>query len=285
MVFRRLNRTEYENSVQDLLSLPNLKLADRLPPDAESDGFDNVGAALNTSPVQLARYLEAAGVALREAMAMGPRPKVQLRAVKASEFRLWTNAYGQAQVSGTNVVFLRQALDHVWPMPTVVSRVAGEYRLRLRGFGTTWNDRQLDPPDRQHVARLYSGNRLVGTFDLNNGVPGEVEFKIWVNRGDQMVIEFPTLDAREAMAHLLKRGKPYRGAGVALDRRSRNAPDRARPGFAAAVDCRGECGRARGAAPPTVASRSALGCPASSERSAQDCPRPGSVSANRSAHQ
>jgi len=217
VVFRRLNRTEYENSVQDLLSLPNLKLADRLPPDAESDGFDNVGAALNTSPVQLARYLEAAGVALREAMAMGPRPKVQLRAVKASEFRLWTNAYGQAQVSGTNVVFLRQALDHVWPMPTVVSRVAGEYRLRLRGFGTTWNDRQLDPPDRQHVARLYSGNRLVGTFDLNNGVPGEVEFKIWVNRGDQMVIEFPTLDAREAMAHLLKRGKPYRGAGVALD--------------------------------------------------------------------
>ncbi len=214
---RRLNRTEYEYTLRDLLSLPSLELADRLPADAELDGFDTVGAALNTSPVQLARYLETAELALREAMALGPEPKARSRRIAAAEFKLWTNAYGQAQVSGTNVVFLRQGPDHPWPVPSLAIRVSGMYRIRLRGFGTYWNDGQLEKADRPQVGRLHCGPRVVATFDLSDGTPREMEFRFWANRGENLVLEWPMLDARLAMVHLRRQGKPYRGPGVALD--------------------------------------------------------------------
>lgn len=56
---RRLNRTEYDNSVADLLGL-ELGLAASFPPDPSSFGFDNIGPALSFSPVQLELYHAAA---------------------------------------------------------------------------------------------------------------------------------------------------------------------------------------------------------------------------------
>ena len=41
VILRRLNRTEYENTVHDLLKI-DIPLADMLPEDATSNGFDNV---------------------------------------------------------------------------------------------------------------------------------------------------------------------------------------------------------------------------------------------------
>src|SRR4029077_12258736 len=68
-VFRRLNRTEYENTLRDLLGIPGLKVKERLPEDGQAFGFDKSAAALDLSYVQLARYMEAADVALDAAIA------------------------------------------------------------------------------------------------------------------------------------------------------------------------------------------------------------------------
>ena len=62
---RRLNRVEYENTLRDLLALPELEVKDILPPDPTSGGFDNVASAQDVSYVHVARYLEAADSALR----------------------------------------------------------------------------------------------------------------------------------------------------------------------------------------------------------------------------
>ena len=62
-VLRRLNRVEYQNTVRDLLGV-DVDVKDLLPEDPVAFGFDNVGAALNISPLQLERYLEAADRAL-----------------------------------------------------------------------------------------------------------------------------------------------------------------------------------------------------------------------------
>jgi hypothetical protein len=56
--FRRLNRTEYQNAIRDLLSL-EIDAAALLPKDDVSQGFDNVSVA-NLSPTLLNRYIAAA---------------------------------------------------------------------------------------------------------------------------------------------------------------------------------------------------------------------------------
>ncbi|TWT94669.1 DUF1592 domain-containing protein [Stieleria varia] len=66
-VFRRLNRQEYENTVNDLFGT-HLDLIDRLPEDGRADEFDNVGAALNLSSIQLDAYLQTAELILDEAI-------------------------------------------------------------------------------------------------------------------------------------------------------------------------------------------------------------------------
>ena len=56
--FRRLNRTEYQNAIRDLLAL-EVDVASILPRDDASHGFDNVGVG-ELSPTLLERYLVAA---------------------------------------------------------------------------------------------------------------------------------------------------------------------------------------------------------------------------------
>ena len=56
---RRLNRTEYGNTVSDLMSI-RFDAAILFPPDDSGFGFDNVGDALSFSPLLMEKYLRAA---------------------------------------------------------------------------------------------------------------------------------------------------------------------------------------------------------------------------------
>jgi hypothetical protein len=56
----RLNRTEYGNTIRDLLSL-DVDASAMLPTDDASFGFDNIGDVLTVSPALLERYMSAAG--------------------------------------------------------------------------------------------------------------------------------------------------------------------------------------------------------------------------------
>ena len=55
----RLNRTEYQNAVRDLLSL-QIDAATLVPADDQSYGFDNIAGVLKVSPTLLERYMSAA---------------------------------------------------------------------------------------------------------------------------------------------------------------------------------------------------------------------------------
>ena len=67
VVIRRLNRQEYDNTIRDLLGL-DLHLAAASPPDDIGFGFDNVGSALNISPIHVEKYLDAAELAMDRAI-------------------------------------------------------------------------------------------------------------------------------------------------------------------------------------------------------------------------
>jgi hypothetical protein len=79
-VQRRLNRYEYENALRDLLHAPWLQIRDSLPEDGEAFRFNKSGDALDVSHVQMARYLNAADYALRQAIAPYPEePALKVR--------------------------------------------------------------------------------------------------------------------------------------------------------------------------------------------------------------
>ena len=64
---QRLTRTEFATSVNDLLGI-ELDAAQLLPAEIEVNGFDNIAAALSTSPAFLEQYVAAARVAARLAV-------------------------------------------------------------------------------------------------------------------------------------------------------------------------------------------------------------------------
>jgi len=76
---RRLNRTEYENTLRDLLDLPGLNIKDLLPDDGRAHGFDKSSSALDVSPILMAKFAEAADAALDAAIAQYTVPPVPFK--------------------------------------------------------------------------------------------------------------------------------------------------------------------------------------------------------------
>jgi mono/diheme cytochrome c family protein len=64
---RRLNRTEYNNTVRDLLGI-DIRPADEFPNDDSGYGFDNIGDVLSTSPLLVEKQLSAAEKIARTAI-------------------------------------------------------------------------------------------------------------------------------------------------------------------------------------------------------------------------
>ncbi len=82
---RRMNRTEYANTVRDLFFLDDhfaRKIERELPTDGKVDGFDRGGAALLVDKSQLQIYMEVARAVVAEAMPTEP-PKVNKYRIEA----------------------------------------------------------------------------------------------------------------------------------------------------------------------------------------------------------
>jgi hypothetical protein len=67
VTIRRLNKTEYNNTIRDLLAV-SFQPADDFPADDVGYGFDNIGDVLNFSPLLAEKYLLAAEAILDEAI-------------------------------------------------------------------------------------------------------------------------------------------------------------------------------------------------------------------------
>jgi len=76
VTIRRLNRTEYNNTIRDLVGVEFEAAAD-FPADDSGYGFDNIGDVLSLPPVLFERYLQAAEKVMSSAILNDhtPRPK------------------------------------------------------------------------------------------------------------------------------------------------------------------------------------------------------------------
>ena len=60
MTMRRLNRTEYNNTIRDLLQIYDVQPAEDFPQDDTGYGYDNIGDVLTISPLHMQKYMRAA---------------------------------------------------------------------------------------------------------------------------------------------------------------------------------------------------------------------------------
>ncbi len=176
---RRLNRTEYNNTVRDLLAV-DTHPADDFPQDDAGYGFDNIGDVLSLSPALLEKYLTAADKVTRQAL-FGPE------AGKPSMARL-TPRTGKVQPS-TVPLFDYDLTGLSLPNALVATHrfpVDGEYTIRIVPGGT----RPLGS-EPVHIAVWIDGEQVevvdldpegVATFELDHqelfGTQAEVKVRV-----------------------------------------------------------------------------------------------------------
>jgi len=73
VILRRLTRTEYEHTLNDLLYVKS-DVSGIIPAENSSSGFDTVYSSQGFSPLHIKSFLEAADVALDSAIQLSPEP-------------------------------------------------------------------------------------------------------------------------------------------------------------------------------------------------------------------
>ena len=175
VVLRRLNRVEYENTVRDLFSV-NVSVKEMLPEDANAQGFDNVGAALNISPVLMERYLETADAVITAALL--PVHKLES---KTERFDLY-DSLPTWFVAGVykrddGVVLFRSGGDSATDLRKFKAPGPGRYRFRISA--SAHNSATPLPMAIILGNFVVAGNttRHLGYFDAQPGAPKLIEFE------------------------------------------------------------------------------------------------------------
>ena len=130
-VMRRLNRSEYENTIESLLGI-DFEVPDEFPPDTVQHGFDNSAAGLLLSPALMEAYFDAATLAADELFPPDSRP------VSPERFEVGPKEFTFAETGGRVVgdvirMVVRTARisdSCIWPAK-FETRIPGQYKLRV----------------------------------------------------------------------------------------------------------------------------------------------------------
>jgi hypothetical protein len=215
-VLRRLNRNEYQNTINDLLGV-SVNVIDSLPEDGRAKGFDNIGEALSISGIQMLRYMEAAELAINAAFSVEKQPeKITERATLESD-RNKENLGKQwlKREDGAIVVFN----DGGYPstvIPNLRSKAAGTYKLRVTGYGY-----QIEQPV---VFALLTGSfnfrnadtRTRSFHELPVSKPGTVEITLHMPQNHGIWISAQGLNGPDGHSAVKDGPDKYPGEGMAL---------------------------------------------------------------------
>lgn len=168
---RRLNRTEYNNTVRDLTAV-DFNAAENFPADDIGHGFDNIGDVLSISPVHLERYLDAAdGIAKRSVFLTLPK------ASSRTTYSIFLEPGGYRSENGTRPV--TNATPELFVTHDI--KTAGEYVFRVRAASTNAN--VAEPVQ----MKLYLNDKEVLAVAVTNKVGKwkEYEVKLEIPAGEQ----------------------------------------------------------------------------------------------------
>ncbi len=178
VVLRRLNRIEYENTINDLLGI-NVNLKEQLPADGSADGFDNAGAAHHTSSFLMEKYLEAADTALEAAIANRPKPPPRVdkrysmkdtHQVKSTTEDVYRFLDDGEVVCFCSSEWHNVGVTHFYPPD------AGNYRFRISASGFQSGDKPVTFRVTASGTPLTGTSGLVSYFDAPPDKPTVFEF-------------------------------------------------------------------------------------------------------------
>ena len=182
VTIRRLNRSEYNNTIRDLIGI-DFRPADDFPSDDVGYGFDNIGDVLTLPPILLEKYLEAAERIAGEAIVATPVGSPgPIKTYEAEE--LPDNAGGSPYKEDGRMLTSLGTINasHVFPRD-------GEYILRARAYGQQAGPEmakmafvvdgkplksvdvkavEKEPGIYEHRAKLRGGTRQFGVSFLND---------------------------------------------------------------------------------------------------------------------
>ena len=226
---RRLNRMEYERTVQDLLGI-DLPLVVMLPADTPLHGFDTVAEGLRLSTLQMEKYLEAADAAVEAAIELGPEPK-QIKGhwlVKdEKEIRRLLDTPEGTQVNKNDPNkhrhLLRELPDAIVFFDTnypsaqirqIEQHAAGRYRIRVSAYGHQTKGEQVP-------MRVYGDNfkdkQLLGWFEMPPDQPRVVEFEASLRANEHLRIEPTNTGVDEKGQNIYNiTAKNFTGSGLAI---------------------------------------------------------------------
>jgi hypothetical protein len=145
VVLRRLNRTEYETTLRDLLGT-NVEVKDLLPDDNVAAGFDNVSAVLDVSAVHLLRYQDAAEKALRTVVPNRPPAEFKERRTGrqiTEKMPLFKDLLGKvARLDGDTLLLYVRPYSHI-PCATAPAPQSGRYRVKASVYAVGTDGKPL----------------------------------------------------------------------------------------------------------------------------------------------
>jgi mono/diheme cytochrome c family protein len=193
---RRLNRTEYNNTVRDLLGV-DLEPANDFPQDDSAHGFDNIADALSLSPTLMEKYLAAAEKIARQAV-FGPDVKVQTfrieptrpRRMETNPVQITQEPFYTMHDYDTTGISHPGSYHFSYYFPAT-----GEYQFRVRADGAK------PPGSEPQMLDLYVDGKVVKSFEVirkvtatNEVLPTFMEVRLPVTAGKhQLIATFPRL--------------------------------------------------------------------------------------------
>ncbi len=177
VVMRRLNRSEYANTIRDLLGV-EVDLADLLPLDTSTNGFDNNAELLHTSSFLMRNYLEAADRVLDEAIANKPKPWILKKRFDIKEEKT-VKASGSVYRhidDGVAIFAAWESANIRVTMWNFRSHVRGKYRFRISGYGFQSEGKPVTFRVTAGTLKEVTEEHLVDYYSVPANEPTVIEF-------------------------------------------------------------------------------------------------------------
>ncbi len=176
VVMRRLNRAEYANTVRDLLGV-EVDLADLLPPDVGTNGFDNNAELLHTSSYLMRSYLDAADRVLTEAIANHGEPwQVKKRFDLKEERSLKKDSVYKFLDEGVAIFAVWESANIRVTMWNFRSPFRGKYRFKICAYGYQSEGKPVNFHVNTGTLKEVTEERLIDYFAVPADKPTVIEF-------------------------------------------------------------------------------------------------------------
>ena len=223
-ILRRLNRTQYRNTLRDLLKIDTFveDPTEAFPADDEKEGFDNLGETLQMSDFLLRQYLEVARRAIAIATFDGERPAPQTFTLNETKSRThnWrgqkarhpdldyvtlyqSDERAPGDPRGQSLINCRDGVTHDgWYEFTFVVESRGRGNLTEQFGQDTRFDRPIYRPEDLHRFEFYltkpsrqsqvqtRPRHFVGAWDLPDNQRVTIKQRVWLNKEWRVEIAF-----------------------------------------------------------------------------------------------